>query len=708
MEKPISDKNQTFGMASMLTAIFAAVPLASFFANRGDDVGQIGRLIGNLGSGPLVGSSVSDSFLGLLIAVFIVSAWFGLGQLLVSFIRVSKAEGHSLILEFAMKTALGAGVWSLIWFFFGVAGAFNRVSAMVALAFGIGFAVIGFRGIRESKNENRVPEKPCIFDRALLVLIAIPVVLAFIASLAPTTAKDTLLYHFAVPKAFIAQGSSNFIQGNIASFLALGVEMQNVWAMLLGGFISLRVAETAAGVTSFAFFPMLLMAIFGWARELELPRRWALIAALMVAAIPSAYHVAASGYIDLAMALYITLAILALTKWWRTLENGWLIFVAAFLSAALSAKLTALFAIAAFALAITFRARQAQTDDPGKVRGIFVRGFGALILAGIIASPWYLRTWMETGSPVFPFYMNIWPGTATGWDVERSNLFQTMNAAYGGESKTPLDYLLAPWNLSVYAQPEHAAFFDGVLGVSFLLGLPILVWALWKFEMPVEAKIGAGISAIMFVFWLFSSQQLRYLLPILPVIAIAISIALTKIFERRSPMYVVSKYAITLSAIGGILVSTAWFLQKTPLRVALGGETRDEYLIRNIDYYPYYKWLNTETPADAKVWLINMRRDSYNLDRPYFSDYLFEDWTLRQMVWESRSVRELKAKTAAMGVNYVLTRHDFLFDYARSPLVDDTKPKAENEAKLKIAREFILDRAATIHSDQRFSLIKVF
>lgn len=695
-------------MASMLTAIFAAVLLASFFAHRGEDVGQMRRLFGNLGGGPIFGLGIFDSFVGFAIALLIVAAWFGFGSFVTLFIRVSRAENYSRILDFTMNTTVGAAIWSLIWLLFGLTGAYNRTSAIIAMVAGIGFAAFGLRRVREARIQSGVPEKAALFDKGLLVLIAIPVVLAFIASLAPPTAKDTLLYHFAVPKAFIAQGSNQFIVGNIASYLALGVEMQNVWAMLLGGFISPRAAETAAGVTSFAFFPLLLLAIFGWAHELELPRRWALIAVLMVAAIPSAYHVAASGYIDLAMALYITLAILSLTKWWRTLENGWLIFVAVFLSAALSAKLTALFIFAAFALAIAFRARQAQTDDPGKVGGIFVRGFGALMLAGIIASPWYLRTWAETGSPFFPFYMNIWPGKATGWDVERSNLFQTMNAAYGGDTKSPIDYLLALWNLSVAAQPEISSNFDGVLGVAFLFGLPLLIWALWKFEMPVEAKIGAGIAAIMFVFWLFSSQQLRYLLPILPVIAITISIAATKIAERRSPMYVVSKYAITLSAIGGILVSTAWFLQKNPLRVALGGETRDEYLTRNIDYYPYYKWLNAETPADAKVWLINMRRDSYNLDRPYFSDYLFEDWTLRQMVWESSNVRELKAKAAAMGVNYVLTRHDFLFDYARSPLVDDRKPKAENEAKLKIAKEFILDRAATIRADQRFSLIRVF
>lgn len=681
--------------------------LVAFFANRGDDVGKIGGFIGNLGGGSLFGSGFFDSLVGGLIAALVLVAWFGMGCGITSSIRITRAEEHSHILEIAIKVAVGAAGWSLLWFFAGLVGQYNGTMAVMLLVIGLASAVYHFRHLREAKKESRVPEKPTSFDKALLLLIAIPVVLAFIASLAPPTAKDTLLYHFAVPEAFIAQGSNAFIEGNIASYLALGTEMHTVWAMLLGNLVSQRAGEAAAGATIWMFLPLLLAAIFGWARELGVERRWALIAVLMVASVPTVYHVAASAYIDVALALFVTLAIYSLTRWWKTLETGWLIFVAIFLGAALSGKLTTLVVIAAFALIILLRVRKAQESEPdwGKIA---LGGFAALMLAGVIASPWYLRTWAETGSPVFPFYMSIWQGEAAGWDVERSNLFQAMNSQYGGAVKTPLDYLAAPWNLSVTAQPELATHFDGVLGVAFLIGLPILIFGLWKFDLPVEVKISAGVAGIMFLFWLFSSQQLRYLLPMLPVIAIAIVVAITRIAEKRTLLYSVSKYAMTFAAVAGLLVSTTWFLQKAPIRVVLGGETGDQYLARNIDYYPYYQWLNTESAADAKVWLINMRRDTYNLDRSYFSDYLFEDWTLKQLVWESRNEQELKAKAAAIGVQYVLTRHDFLFDYARSPLVDDAKPRPENEAKLQMAKALVLDPARTVKADQKFSLVKVF
>jgi 4-amino-4-deoxy-L-arabinose transferase and related glycosyltransferases of PMT family len=692
----------------MLIAVWAVVLFVAFFANRGDDVGRIGQFVGNLGGGPLIGWNVFGSFVGAIVALLIAASWFGLGSLISSFIAYSRTPNHSHVLELAFKTAVGAAAWSLVWFLLGLVGVYGSTVAVLSLVVGFVTAIMALRRVREAKEESRVPEPAGAFDKALLLLIAIPTGLAFIAALAPPTAKDTLLYHFAVPKAFIAQGSNAFVEGNIASYLALGTEMHTVWAMLLGGLFSERAGEAAGGAVIWLFLPVLLMAIFGWARELRVDRRWSLVAVLIVATVPTVYHVSASAYIDVALAVFVTLAVYSLTRWWQTLENGWLIFVAIFLGAALSAKLTTLFVIAAFALVVLLRLRKAQENEPDKVSKVAGLGFAALLLAGIIASPWYLRTWVETGSPVFPFYMSVWPGQAPGWDVDRSNLFQLMNSQYGGAAKSPIDYLAAPWNLSVNAQPELAVNFDGVLGVAFLLGLPILVFGLWKFDLPVEAKIGVGVAVIMFLFWLFSSQQLRYLLPILPLIAIAVAVAISRMAEKETALSVASQYAFAVAGTAGIIVSLAWFLQKAPVRVVLGGETKDKYLARNIDYYPYYQTLNTETEPEAKVWLINMRRDTYNLDRPYFSDYLFEDWTLKRLVWDSRNEQELREKASAMGIQYILTRHDFLFDYNRSPLVDDVKPRPENEAKLRLARALVLDPARTLKADQRFSLVKVF
>lgn len=695
------------GLTVILFAAWAIGLVIAFLAYRGTDAGQLPGLFDKLGGGPLFGGGgFGASVLGLAVAVSILLAWYGLGSLITSFIKASREENSSGWLEFARDTAAGAAAWSLIWFFLGLAGGYNKAVSIAALLLGVGLAGLGF--VRRTKSGSDKDSSTGGLEKALIGLSLLPVVLALIAALAPPTAKDALLYHFALPKAFVAQGSSAFVEGNIASYLALGTEMQSVWAMLVGGAFSQRAGEAAAGATVFLFFPLLLIAVYGWTIELQLGKRWAALAVFVVASVPTAYHVASSGYIDLALALFVTLAVYALGRWGKSLETGWLVYIAIFLGAALSVKLTALFVFAAFTLVILLRARAAKEGAPDLMGRVFTGGFVSLIAGGLIAAPWYLRTWKQTGSPIFPFYMSFWKGEATGWDVERSALFQAMNSQYGGYEKGFLEYILSPFRISVLAQPEQAPLFDGVIGVAFLIGLPVLIWALWKYDLPAGIKAGLGVCGVMFLFWLFSSQQLRYLLPVLPVLAIGICAAGQVISSEKKPLAAVWQFSLGTAALAALLTGLAWFLQKAPLRVVLGGETRDEYLARNIDYYPYYQALNTETPEDAKVWLINMRRDTYNLDRPYFSDYLFEDWTLRKMVWESRSAEELKTKARAQGFNYVLVRHDFLFDFAQSTLVDDKKSKQENEGKLKIAKEFLLNEANTVRADKKFSLIKVF
>jgi hypothetical protein len=140
----------------------------------------------------------------------------------------------------------------------------------------------------------------------------------------------------------------------------------------------------------------------------------------------------------------------------------------------------------------------------------------SLGLGAALAAPWYLRNWVRTGSPLFPFYLGIWPAEAPGWDLERSQLYETLFSLYGS-TQTPLDYLLAPLRLAVAAQQDQPEFYDGVLGVAVAFGLPLLAWALWTRRLDVELRLAVLISGCLFVFWLFSSQQLRYLLPALAV-----------------------------------------------------------------------------------------------------------------------------------------------------------------------------------------------
>jgi len=144
-----------------------------------------------------------------------------------------------------------------------------------------------------------------------------------------------------------------------------------------------------------------------------------------------------------------------------------------------------------------------------------------------------------------------------------------------------------------------------------------------------------------------------------------------------------------------------------PTPVVLGGEGRADFLRRRLDYYPYYEVINRELPPTAKVWLIDMRRDSYHLERPYFSDFIFEDYTLTRYVRAATGVHEIRDRVRADGITHLLVRHDFLLDYRRSPIVDDRRPREENVAKLVLLSDFFSQGTRLIKGDQKFWLIEL-
>jgi hypothetical protein len=676
----------------------------AFLWNRGDDLGRLPALATSFVTGLVRGpvwnpAGLLASLAGAALAGLIGLAWYGLGDAIARLLPPlrNRPPDEARTAAIADVTLLGAAACSLVWFLLGTVHLYRVPAAVVVLLAGLALAAAAFRRDRPSPGALRRTA-----GSAALALIVSTQALALIAALAPPTAKDTVLYHFALPKAYLAAGGGIEVPYNIAGYYPLGVEMHAVWAMLLGAPMSARVGEAAAGATLFLFAPLLVMVVHGWARERGLDRPGAVVAALIVAWVPTAYDVAASAYVDLALAAYSAMAVRAFGRWWTTLEARHLVWIAVGIGSALSIKLSAAFVILPLALLALLRALKGSRRGPGTAV-IAGSAIGALAAGVALAAPWYARNWIRTGSPLFPFYLGIWPAHAPGWDLERSQLYETLFSLYG-DTRTGLDYLLTPFRLAVAAQPDQPPFYDGVLGVAVAFALPLLGWALWRRRLDVELRLALLVSACLFVFWLFSSQQLRYLLPALPGLAVAISAAcatLGRVSGRALRGLVLAAAAL------GVPVTLAWFLMLDPARVVLGGEGRADFLRRRLDYYPYYEVVNRDLLPTAKVWLINMRRDSYHLERPYFSDFIFEDYTLTRYVRAAARYEEIRDRVRADGITHLLVRHDILLDYQRSPIVDERRPREENMARLTLLADFFSRGTRLVKGDQKFWLIEL-
>jgi hypothetical protein len=696
---------------SLLAALWAIALAVAFLCFRGEDLGRLPSLvhflIGCFASFHAI--ALRDSALGLLVTVGILFAWYGFGSLIqIALCHLEAAPAESPAWHIALACAWGAGISSLLWFLLGLLHLYTRSASALVLvtAFALGIRASWLGICRFGQRPKAGPARLAGDGRwptTLLCLSLLPLLLAAIASLAPPTAKDALLYHIALPKAFLAGGGLVDVPGNIAQYYALGAEMNGLWGMLLGRIVGLRAGEAAFGGVEFAYLPLLALAIYGWMRQRGRSRAAALTPAALIVCIPTVYASASSGYNDLALTLYLTLAIVFAAQWWQSLKTVDAVQLGLALGFALQVKLLAVFLIVPVLVLFLFRLRQAEkTNLQDGSAGSPVEGTGnekgggesisrvlttaslAILLAIVVAAPWYVRNWVRTGSPVYPFYMNLFGGHAPGWDQQRSVIDQVLNARYGGFPKSALDYLAVPLRVSLTAQPEIPRDFDGVLGISFLFGLPWLALAMRGRQLETADKIAAALAGGFFLFWCFSSEQLRYLLPALPALAIALSMA-AETWGRRL------RGLLSATAVLGIVVIAAWFCRQAPLPVVLGAEPRAAYLERTVDHYSIYETANRDLPAGARVWLINMRGDTYYFDRPYVYDFRIEDYTLVSWVRESGTLAELRARVQQAGITHVLARTDVLLDYAVSPVVDERRPEEENLRKFQMLRSFLLD-----------------
>src|SRR5262249_29529517 len=216
-------------------------------------------------------------------------------------------------------------------------------------------------------------------------------------------------------------------------------------------------------------------------------------------------------------------------------------------------------------------------------------------------------------------------------------------------------------SLSLAGQREIAACYEGVLGVSFLIGTLLLLWALAQARLDRELKFAALVGGAVFVWWLASAQVLRYLLPALPLLAVAITGAGASL-ATRGPSGRWLGFTLVVPIAAGAMIVLAWFAADSPLLVVLGSAPRAAYLERRLDYYPYYRVVTGSLRVDAKIWLVDMRRDTYHLERPYVGDYLFEDHTLKQWIAVAPDGRAVQRRARQAGITHVLIRHDLLFD----------------------------------------------
>ena len=455
--------------------------------------------------------------------------------------------------------------------------------------------------------------------------------LTFVSSLAPPVGNDydSLMYHLAAPAQYLRHGKIVALPYDHHTFFPLATEMLFLLGLKLSG-------PVLAKLFHWLMLPLCCATICAVA-ERHGSRRAGLLGAVLFASLPLVQVEAMTAYIDLALVAFTLLAFLCFVRWMNERDNRWLMACGVFCGVCLGTKYFGLIPfgwLLAAAFFLTFRQKTAF-KTPFSALGAFV------VLSLLIGGGWYARNVSWTGNPVYPFAYGVFGGR--GWTQPLADEYTRSVSAFG-YGKSPTDLAWLPWRLSMTPlnvavntqnQPVGQPFWPlnpapldsstrtGLFEVNGLLANSFLGPALLAFGAPllfVRRKPRwisfVGWSILFFgVIWAFSSQTIRYALPLFALICWPCGWAI-ELYAKRSP---VLKWTVCGFFAAWIIWSpavVAW-QNRAAWPVVSGQQTPDEYLARHAPGYAAMKAINEKTPSNARVAVYGEPRCFY-LDRDYF------------------------------------------------------------------------------------------
>jgi hypothetical protein len=378
-------------------------------------------------------------------------------------------------------------------------------------------------------------------------------------------------------------------------------------------------------------------------------------------------------------------AVFAFINWFGRPEKGWLILSGVFSGLALAGKYTALFLPFLGLLGILWAARHHRFRLGEAFRLLLLYGF----MVAIVGSPFYIKNWTMTGNPFYPFLYGIFGGR--GWEPQQAQFYDYFVQSLG-MGRTFLDYLLLPWNLSFHAKMD-SPHFDGMVGPIFILTLP---FALMIRKAPMAMKIMGIYCIFMFLFWASAAQQIRYLIPIFPFLAILTGSILTDYRKKKMVFY------LLVFLIAGSLVFNGYHMIKdfrriNPVSVVIGKEGRAEFLDRMLPSHGMFAYMNRHLPPDAKIFLIYMKNWTFLCEKECYSDSMFESYTIQKLLSQTSAPAEVFSALTGKGFTHIL----FDIHYIYGP------PSTFTPSEQALFQAFTYEHLELIKADRSYYLCRI-
>lgn len=575
----------------------------------------------------------------LLISAVFLFVVIGLGRLVLSNINTPFTSFGEMIFY---SSGIGFGVAGYCVFFLGLFDGFHPLPIRILLIFLLAVSLAGWIWVPKPFMKGVLQKLYSPWDAVAFILLLLCLATGLLLTLTPEIGRDALIYHLAVPKLFLKNQGFAFIPGNIFSNYPLHSEMLFLAGLYLQGDI------LAKGL----HFIMLLMILLGmnqFIRYRMTEHDFPVLSLLIFASIPSVFLITHMAYNDLFVTFYSMVAVFAFINWHDRAEKGWLVLSGIFTGLAMASKYTSLLLPFLGCLGVLWTARNHRLPLGGALRHLILY----ISILAIVGSPFYVKNWIVTGNPFYPFLYSIFGGR--GWNPQQAQFYDFFVRSLG-MGRTIVDYILLPWNLSFLAKMDSPQF-DGIIGPIFITTLP---FAMGIHKAAIDLKIMGFYCLLTFLFWASSAQQIRYLIPVFPFLAIITGSILTN-FKKNKLMF----YLLVFLISGGLAFNGYHifrdFLKIAPVRVVTGKEDRQAFLRRMLPSYGMFEHMNRHLAPDAKIFLIYMKNWTFLCDRECYSDSMFESYTIEQMLSRASTPAEVFSMLAENKFTHVLFDINYIY-----------------------------------------------
>lgn len=541
-------------------------------------------------------------------AAAVAAAGLGFGTL------IPRPRGRGLPIE--MGWGAGLGILSCVVMALGLTHLLTRAAIVAAVATGIGLLLVP--AARARLRADVRPDRLTIAPLALL-LPAIPL------GLTPPTFFDTLMYHLTLPHIYLQQASLEVHPETILSFYPQGTEMLFLAAYAMAGL------PDAAAALHTLLAALACLATASLARRLVAPGAGP-VAALLLASAPSILVLSCLSKNDMAVVLYVTVVLHEVVAILDGEPASPLLGLA--IGFALATKYTAAYILLALLVPAAIQAVRLRRVPRGAALAV------TALLAALPAVPWFGRSWLATGNPVYPALSGLF-GNAP---------FQRAGFLNPVERRTlPIVDLLRVPAVVSFGWDGFGAF--AYAGPLFLvLGLAALA-----LRAPIRHR-GLLLAFVVLdaILWWRTFNVARFLWPLLPPIAAMGAAALGHV-RGRSRAWGRILHGIVALAVASNVAVAAWQAGALlhPQRYMTGRESRDAYLTRTYQPYGAIAAANRRLPASARVLFVGETRGLY-MERPFVANSANDRTVIVELIAQAPDLDGLVAKLRAERFTHIL------------------------------------------------------